>query len=237
MNVAENGLDQALWDGLRPFQQQGVTRVVDMLDADAHGSLLCDLMGLGKTFQTLTVIHAFCRAHETNALVVVPSAQIAAQWEKETKIRLAARMSCILLLDGAAVDQERAMHTHRAAKVVLVTTSPVIKLAIESFRAIMPEIGLLVVDEAHVLRSAETTLRDALLSLHAPARLLLTATPVQNCLEELWRLYDFAVPGHLGTEVYFLALSARETTIDEKIGRDRPRVGLEGVEIIGRRFC
>ncbi len=63
--------------------------------------------------------------------------------------------------------------------------------------------GLIVVDEGHVIKNPDTRITKALKSFACPRRLLLTGTPIQNGLTELWSLFDFAYPGRLGTNSVF----------------------------------
>ena len=60
------------------------------------------------------------------------------------------------------------------------------------------EFGLLVCDEGHRLKNAAVKINTTLTSLEIPRRVLLTGTPVQNDLLELYSLVDFVNPGHLG---------------------------------------
>ncbi|CAE7676835.1 ercc6l [Symbiodinium microadriaticum] len=62
---------------------------------------------------------------------------------------------------------------------------------------------LVICDEAHVMRTISTLLGKAVRRLKADCRILLTGTPVQNALQDLWALMDFAQPGLLGNHATF----------------------------------
>ena len=59
--------------------------------------------------------------------------------------------------------------------------------------------GCVVLDEGQKIRNPEASITRLCKQLRTPRRYLLSGTPVQNSLTELWSLFDFAVPGRLGT--------------------------------------
>ena len=60
-----------------------------------------------------------------------------------------------------------------------------------------------ILDEGHLIKSSKTKLSKAIKQLRAAHRLILTGTPIQNNVTELWCLFDFLIPGYLGTEKQF----------------------------------
>lgn len=60
-----------------------------------------------------------------------------------------------------------------------------------------------ILDEGHVIKNAKTKLTKAVKSVQAVHRLILSGTPIQNNVLELWSLFDFLMPGFLGTESSF----------------------------------
>jgi TATA-binding protein-associated factor len=60
-----------------------------------------------------------------------------------------------------------------------------------------------ILDEGHVIKNAKTKLTKAVKSIRAQHRLILSGTPIQNNALELWSLFDFLMPGFLGTEISF----------------------------------
>jgi hypothetical protein len=74
----------------------------------------------------------------------------------------------------------------------------------------LPKLGatkkwdVVVCDEAHRIKNISTLLGKTMRSIHANCRLLLTGTPVQNALQDLWSLMDFAQPGLLGNHATFV---------------------------------
>lgn len=60
-----------------------------------------------------------------------------------------------------------------------------------------------ILDEGHIIKNAKTKLTKAVKLLHAHHRLILSGTPIQNNVLELWSLFDFLMPGFLGSESSF----------------------------------
>jgi TATA-binding protein-associated factor len=60
-----------------------------------------------------------------------------------------------------------------------------------------------ILDEGHVIKNAKTKLTKAVKCIRAQHRLILSGTPIQNNVLELWSLFDFLMPGFLGTESSF----------------------------------
>lgn len=60
-----------------------------------------------------------------------------------------------------------------------------------------------VLDEGHIIKNAKTKLSAAVKQIRAQHRLLLSGTPIQNNVLELWSLFDFLMPGFLGSEKTF----------------------------------
>ena len=67
----------------------------------------------------------------------------------------------------------------------------------------------LVLDEGHVIKNTKTKTAWAVRKLEAAHRVILTGTPIQNGVTELWALFDFLMPGYLGSEKQFTAKYTR----------------------------
>lgn len=90
-------------------------------------------------------------------------------------------------------------------------TSPNTDIIITSYETVRADIEYLsqinwlycVLDEGHIIKNAKTKLSAAVKQIRAQHRLLLSGTPIQNNVLELWSLFDFLMPGFLGTERVF----------------------------------
>ena len=178
---------------LRPYQEEGF-RWLETLERFGFGGILADDMGLGKTLQVITHILARKEAGSTLPSLVVCPASLVYNWMAELA-RFAPQ------LDTAAVVGTK---TARKAAIgaatshdVLVTSYDLLKRDIESYTDI--RFARVVLDEAHYIKNPGTQVAKAVKCLQADARLALTGTPIENRLIELWSIFDFLMPGILGS--------------------------------------
>jgi superfamily II DNA or RNA helicase len=189
-------LDPALVAQLRPYQLAGVAWLAGLAQDGAHG-LLADDMGLGKTLLTL----AFCAWLRATAgapqpaLVVCPTSLVA-NWLRE-----AARFTPQLrTLDFTGPDRAgRRADIPRADLVV--TSYAIMRRDLEQLRAL--DFGLVVLDEAQHIKNRGSQNAQGAKMLRARHRLILTGTPLENSILDLWSLFDFLLPGYLGAAAAF----------------------------------
>ena len=184
---------------LRPYQQTGL----DWLEALARaglGGLLADDMGLGKTVQTLAHILSQKSTGTINGpvLIVAPTS-VLPNWQAE--IARFAPAVTVLLLHGASRHDR---HDMIGAHDIVLTSYPLLVrdedvLTAEAF-------GLVVFDEAHVLKNPRTAGHAAARKLTAARRIALSGTPVENQLTDVWSLFELIVPGLLGNQRDFVRM-------------------------------
>ena len=177
---------------LREYQLAGFEWLM-RLAANNLGGVLADEMGLGKTVQTL----AFLRAHQGNgpALIVCPTSLVT-NWENEAQ-KFTPELKT-LVLEGA----DRASRFGLITKSDIVITSyALLRRDIEELRAV--KFHTAVLDEAQHIKNPETQNAQAAYSLGATHRFVLTGTPMENSVRDLWSIMNFAVPGYLGPHADF----------------------------------
>lgn len=178
---------------LRDYQTDGYQWMVRMTGWGA-GLCLADDMGLGKTVQTIAfMLHV---AEEGPALVAAP-ASVVPNWRRELE-RFAPSLHVVVL--NAAPDRSEAIRQAAAADVVLTTYGLFVT---EAEQLIEKQWNTICLDEAHVIKNRETKTSATVMKLQANNRIILTGTPVQNHLGELWNLYQFINPGLLGSYEQF----------------------------------
>lgn len=174
---------------LRDYQEDGF-RWMSRLAAWGAGAVLADDMGLGKTVQTIAVLAS--RAAQGPQLVVVP-ASVLLNWRDELTRFAPSLKQVILNLSG---DRADVLKKAKAGTVVVTTygilTSEVETLAEKTWTTA-------VFDEAHNVKNKETKSFKAAAEVKADFRIMLTGTPLQNHLAEIWALFEIAVPGLLGS--------------------------------------
>ncbi len=195
---------------LRPYQQAGLDWLAWLGDNNV-GGVLADDMGLGKTLQVLSWIQA---DHRGPTLVVCPMTLV------DTWARQAAQFTPglrVATFHGSA----RGDLADAAAGTDLVVTTYGLLARDESLAQV--QWHRVVLDEAQAIKNPDTRAARAARALHATHRLVVTGTPVENHLGDLWSLMAFAHPGLLPRRKQF---AQRYTDGDPaQLGRLRAVVG------------
>lgn len=195
-------LPRGLRAELRPYQRRGYDWLCFLRDHGLHG-VLADEMGLGKTVQALALLLAEKEQGRAQApsLAVVPTSLVF-NWLEEAR-RFAPDLR-VLALTGP--DRRRRLPELDRCDLALTTYALVRRdLPLLAGR----EFHYLILDEAQHAKNAETQTARAVKALRARHRLALTGTPLENRLSELWALFDFLMPGFLGSREQFLARYVR----------------------------
>jgi SNF2 family DNA or RNA helicase len=177
-DVPESDLPQDLTATLRPYQREGVNRLV-LLRRAGLGAVLADDMGLGKTVQALCAL-------EGRTLVVCPTSVLHNWVDEIRRFRPGLRHS-VYHGPGRGLDP--------AADVTL-TTYSILRLDEEILAAVSWDTAIL--DEAQNVKNPRSQVTSSAWRLRARFRLALTGTPVENRLEELWSQFHFVNRGLLG---------------------------------------
>ncbi len=181
---------------LRPYQQRGLDWL-QFLRQYGFGGVLADDMGLGKTLQTLA--HILLEKEqgrlETPCLVVAPTSLLF-NWRREAET-FAPDLKTMILHGPKRQARFETIREHD-----LVITSYGLLLRDASIHA-RQGYHLLVLDEAQAIKNVSARVSQAARRIQAAGRLCLTGTPMENHLGELWSLFDFLMPGFLGSEQDF----------------------------------
>ena len=181
-------LPATLQADLRDYQFSGF----EWLNRLAHwgvGACLADDMGLGKTLQALALL--LSRAPDGPALVVAPTS-VCMNWLGEVA-RFAPTLRVILFGSG---DRQQALADLQPLDLV-VTSYGLLQQEAERFAAV--QWHTLVLDEAQAIKNQATKRSQAAMALQADFRMILSGTPLENHLGELWNLFRFINPGLLGS--------------------------------------
>ena len=183
----EFAVPNSLQATLRDYQADGF-RWIARMDSWGAGVCLADDMGLGKTIQTIAfLLHKVA----AGASLVVAPVSVVPNWKKELE-RFAPSLDVVVV--NSTDDREAAIKDAGAGTVVL--SSYGMLLTGNAF--VEKEWNVVVLDEAHAIKNRDTKTSAAIMKLSCKSRLVLTGTPIQNNLGELWNLFQFANPGLLG---------------------------------------
>jgi len=173
---------------LRHYQLEGY-QWMQRLAGAGLGACLADDMGLGKTVQTLALLLA--RAGAGPALVVAPTS-VCSNWELEAAV-FAPELKVQRFGEG---DRAAALQAGGPYDVYICTYG---LLPLEAERLQGVQWATVVLDEGQNIKNAFTKRSQTVMELQAGFRLVLSGTPVENHLAELWNLFRFLNPGLLGS--------------------------------------
>lgn len=185
---------------LRSYQQQGLNWLDFLNRYQLHG-VLCDDMGLGKTLQTLCII---ALDHHRNkqapsSLVICPPT-LTGHWINEAEKFFQIKDLSVIQYVGIPIERTRLRSKVTTYKLVIASYD-IVRKDIEFFKT--AQWNYCVLDEGHVIKNGKTKSAKAVKKIIAHHRLILSGTPVQNDVLELWSLFDFLMPGFLGSERQF----------------------------------
>lgn len=183
---------------LRPYQKEGFDFLAHLAER-GFGGVLADDMGLGKTVQALAwLLHLVGNTRggtrKFRALVVCPKS-VTYGWLTETE-RFAPKLPAVAFAPAVA---EKPAEKVNAA--VLVANYTQLRLHAEWFQS--REWDAVILDEGQFIKNPGSQVAETARSLKAKRRVVLTGTPVENRLTDLWSLFAFAQPGLLGTQAAF----------------------------------
>nr|CCC91516.1 putative DNA excision repair protein [Trypanosoma congolense IL3000] len=196
-------LPVSLYQRLLEHQREGLAWLLN-LHMQRMGGILGDDMGLGKTVQVAAMLNAL---HHSNQLhgpcLIVAPVTVLRQWVVEMHRWAPYMRTCVMHVSSASgMSRDELIASVKGTPAVLLTTYSAVRehcclLHSACFQYI-------VLDEGHKISNPEATVTIAVKSFPTPHRLILSGTPVQNTLKELWCLFDFVRPGLLGTMTRFV---------------------------------
>lgn len=181
---------------LRPYQRNGYTWL-NYMDSLGFGACLADDMGLGKTVQVLAYLEKLrCVNKDAKALLVIP-ASLLGNWKKEAA-KFAPNMGI------------RVLHGKSAAILTEELKEQQVFLTITTYKMV-PRLGRLqemiwdcvILDEAQAIKNPGTKQTREIKKLKSKMRIVMTGTPIENELMNLWSLFDFLNKGLLGSAKEF----------------------------------
>jgi non-specific serine/threonine protein kinase len=180
---------------LRPYQIQGLS-FLNFLKEYGFGGILADEMGLGKTVQVLALLQKMKErgAGGTN-LIVVPTS-VLPNWQKETEKFVPGMKQ--LLIYGSRRDHLFKEIPHSD---IVITTYALLRRDLEELNK--HEYNCVILDEAQNIKNPNTITARSVRKVPAKFRVCLSGTPIENNLLELWSLFEFLMPGFLGSQNAF----------------------------------
>ena len=190
---------KALKATLRPYQQKGFSWMMH-LHKLGFGGCLADDMGLGKTLQTLTLLQDIYKSpasRKAATLIVVPTSLLH-NWRREAK-----RFTTLSMIEYNSSIVVPPNHPGKffGRFQLIFTTYGMMRNNIDLLSSYKFE--YIVLDESQNIKNSESLTFRSALQLKSKYRLVLTGTPIENSLKDLWAQFRFIQPDLLGTESAF----------------------------------
>ncbi|XP_035021117.1 DNA excision repair protein ERCC-6-like [Hippoglossus stenolepis] len=235
VNVNNSGLMlfKELHDKLYDYQRSGLAFLYSLYRDGRKGGILADDMGLGKTIQVISFLSGmYDNELAKNTLLVMPTSLIT-NWTKE----FAKWTPGMRVKDFHGTNKgERTRNLEKVQKRggVIITTYTMLMnnwQQLSSYHGREFTWDYMILDEAHKIKTSTTKTAKSASAVPSKNRVLLTGTPVQNNLREMWALFDFACHGTLlGTSKTF------KTEYENPITRAREKDATPGERALGSRM-
>ena len=184
---------------LKEYQLKGLNWLVNLYEQGING-ILADEMGLGKTVQSISVMAYLAEKHNIWGpfLVIAPSSTLH-NWQQEIT-RFIPGLKCLPYWGNAKDrkvlrkfwDRKHITYNKDSPFHVLITSYQLVVQDTQYFQKIRWQ--YMILDEAQAIKSSQSSRWKSLLGFHCRNRLLLTGTPIQNNMQELWALLHFIMP-------------------------------------------
>lgn len=192
VELTHSPIPKAIRAELRKYQEEGV-QWLWRLRLMYLGGILADDMGLGKTLQAIVALTQHLESAKEPALVVCPTSLLY-NWEEECH-KFNPELE-VLVIDGMPSQRRRLIE--RIEEVDLVVTSySLLQKDIEAYEKYT--FSYMILDEAQHIKNRGTRNAKSVKVVKAQHRMILSGTPIENSLDELWSLFDYLMPGFLGS--------------------------------------
>lgn len=184
-------LNKTLKSTLRPYQKDGVAWIQAMKNT-GFNAILADEMGLGKTIQALAMMSADRKENKHRPSLVICPKSLIDNWYNECN-KFTPELKA-KIISGA----DRVLKKKEIAGVDLIITSYALIRRDVAFYSEM-DFENLILDEAQNIKNHQSQTAQACKVLNARFKLVLSGTPVENSVREIWSIFDFLLPGLLGS--------------------------------------
>jgi SNF2 family DNA or RNA helicase len=196
--MVTSAIPKAIDATLRSYQVEGVSWLERLRQMRLSG-ILADDMGLGKTLQAITAITQYKLDNpKTISLVVCPTSLVY-NW-KEEFYKFNPKLK-VLPVDGTPAQRKKLLNGIEKFDVVI-TSYSLLQKDIDFYKE--QQFSYTVLDEAQHIKNRGTRNAKSVKMVQAAHRLILTGTPIENSLDELWSLFDFLMPGLLSSYDRFI---------------------------------
>lgn len=210
-NLMPKGEDDALFDKLLkvrlfPYQRKGV-----FFAAMAGRSLIADDMGLGKTIQAIATAELYQKEMGISRVLIVCPTSLKYQWKSEIE---KFTDSSVHVVEGTVQKRKEQYETTQAFYVII--SYHVMSNDVELLNRM--EADMVILDEAQRIKNWKSKVSQQIKKLHTPYAIVLTGTPLENKLEELYSIMQLIDVYRLGPMYRFLSRYQITNDIGKVVG-------------------
>ena len=182
---------------LRQYQKEGVYWLERLRTMYLNG-ILADDMGLGKTLQAICALTQHLKLSKKPSLVVCPTSLLY-NWKEECyKFNESIKT---MIVDGMP-NQRKKLIRNLENYDVIITSYSLLQKDIEVYKQFT--FSYMILDEAQHIKNRGTRNAKSVKMVKTEHRIILSGTPIENSLDELWSLFDYLMPGFLGSYERFI---------------------------------
>ncbi|NGX33988.1 MAG: RNA polymerase-associated protein RapA [Candidatus Anoxychlamydiales bacterium] len=189
---------------LRKYQKEGIHWLEKIRRMHLNG-ILADDMGLGKTLQAIVAIVQTQSNQAAPSIVVCPTSLLY-NWQEE--INKFSPKTNAIVIDGIPNQRKKIISSVKENDIII-TSYTLIQKDIDLYKE--KTFSYAILDEAQHIKNRQTRNAKSVKLLNATHKMILTGTPIENSLNELWSLLDFLMPGFLSSYDRFIEKYIRTT--------------------------
>ena len=194
---------------LRNYQTEGVQWLERLRKMFLNG-ILADDMGLGKTLQAIVALTQFTGGKKSSSLIVCPTSLLYNWKEEFSKFNPNLK---VLVIDGIPNQRKKLIQSYKMYDVI-VTSYSLLQKDIEHYGN--HRFSYMILDEAQHIKNRGTRNAKSVKLVNAEHKIILSGTPIENSLDELWSLFDYLMPGFLSSYDRFVEKYVRVSGDEQK---------------------
>lgn len=182
---------------LRSYQIEGV-HWLERLRTMYLGGILADDMGLGKTLQAIVALSQIQKDGSVPSLIVCPTSLLY-NWKEEFH-KFNPKLK-VVVVDGVPTNRKKII-SQVTKYHALITSYTLLQKDIENYKTV--NFSYVILDEAQHIKNRGTRNARSVKLVRSTHKIILSGTPIENSLDELWSLFDFLMPGFLSSYDRFI---------------------------------
>ena len=182
---------------LRDYQKDGVRWLYTLYKCDL-GGILADEMGLGKSLQTICFIKQVLLEKPDSKIMIVCPTSLVYNWKKEFD-KFGSDLKYVTVFDNKSKRMEIIKDFDKYN--VFITSYGLIRNDNDEYED--KNFEVCIIDEAQTIKNYQAGMTKEIKKIKARTKIALTGTPLENSVMELWSIFDFIMPGYLGSVLRF----------------------------------